>query len=134
MMRLHLERLDMAPLYTIGRLSINGDYECLTLEDPVRAGPKVPGRTAIPFGHYPIAITWSPRFQRDLPLLEYVRGFTGVRIHPGNTVADTDGCILVGVERDGPTLRRSRDAFDILFARLQAAQRNAEPISIDITR
>lgn len=133
-MRLHLERLDLQPGWTIGRLLVDEHFECFTLEDAVRDGPKIPGQTAIPFGHYPIAITWSPRFRRDLPLLEYVRGFTGVRIHPGNVAADTDGCILVGVERGPGALRRSREAFDALFPKLLAAQKAAEPITIDITR
>lgn len=119
---------------TIGRLSVNGDFECWTLEDPVRDGPKIPGETAIPFGHYPIAITWSPRFKRDLPLLEYVRGFVGVRIHPGNVPADTDGCILVGCEKAACAVLRSREAFDALFAKLVTAQKSGEQLAIDITR
>lgn len=134
MMRLHLERQQLLPEATLGRLSIDGTFECFTLEDQVRDGPKVPGRTAIPFGHYAVAVTWSPRFQRQLPLLQGVKGFEGIRIHAGNTTADTEGCILVGCERSGATLRRSRDALDALFTKLLAAQRNGVAIGIDITR
>ena len=133
-MRLHLERLDIGHDCTIGRLSVDGDFECWTLEDPVRVGAKIPGQTAIPFGHYPLAITWSPRFKRDLPLLEYVRGFTGVRIHPGNYPTDTEGCILVGCEKAACSVLRSREAFDALFAKLVTAQKNGEQLAIDITR
>lgn len=109
---------------TIGRLDVDGMFRCWTLEDVVRpAGDaKVAGETAIPPGRYEVRITWSPRFQRELPLLLGVPGFEGVRIHAGNTVRDTEGCILVGedVAHDGdaPVLLRSRLAFDVLFAKL----------------
>lgn len=133
-MILLLERLQLDPDVTIGALSVNGDFECWTLEDPVRDGPKIHGNTAIPFGEYPVAITWSPRFQRDLPLIEYVAGFTGVRIHPGNTTADTEGCILPGTDRMGKSVGRSRMAFDNLFIKLKAARAISEPITLRIVK
>ena len=61
-------------------------------------------------------------------------GFSGVRIHPGNTAADTDGCILVGLDRFPKSLGRSRAAFDALMAHLWAAQRRHEPITLLITQ
>lgn len=133
-MKLRLERLQLDPDVTIGALSIDGDFECWTLEDEVRHGPKVPGHTAIPYGTYPIALTWSPRFGRDLPLVEYVPGFAGVRIHPGNVPADTDGCILVGCDRLAKSLGRSRKAFGDLWAKLVVAQRKHEPITLEIVK
>lgn len=134
-MKLVLERLQLDPDVTIGVLTIDGDFECWTLEDVTRAvGVKVAGHTAIPYGLYPVTITHSPRFGRELPLLGYVPNFTGVRIHPGNTAADTEGCILVGSDRLAKSIGRSRAAFDNLFIKLAAAVRRSEPITIDIER
>lgn len=98
-MKLSLKRIALKPDYTIGRLYIDGRYYCDTLEDTVRdlsKEPKIPGRTAIPAGTYRVSVTYSPKFGRDLPLVENVPRFSGIRIHRGNTPADTAGCILVG--------------------------------------
>lgn len=101
-MKLSVKRIACKPTYTIGRLYVDGDYFCDTLEDRVRnlrKEAKVAGQTAIPDGRYKVTITMSPRFGRLLPLLHDVPQFTGVRIHAGNTAKDTQGCILVGFNR-----------------------------------
>lgn len=118
-MRITVKRQDMTPARTIGRMSIDGEPFCWVLEDAVRAGPKVYGKTAIPPGTYAVRLTWSPRFQRVLPLLEDVPGFEGVRIHPGNTELDTEGCILVGMGRTADAITESRKAFNALMLRLE---------------
>lgn len=94
-----------------GRLTDNLSPICRTLEDVVREPAeyyggddraawvaiwKKLGETAIPSGRYRVEVTYSPKFKRWLPVLHDVPGFTGIRIHAGNTSADTDGCILVG--------------------------------------
>ena len=132
-MKMQLERLQLDPDVTIGALSVDGAFECWSLEDAVRP-VKVAGETAIPAGRYTVDITLSPRFQRDLPLLLSVPGFMGVRIHPGNTAADTEGCILVGQDRMGKSIGRSRLAFDALFRKLQAAKLRGESITLDIVQ
>ena len=75
-------------------------FFCDTLEptwrDYAHGGRKIAGHSAIPEGRYPVVITWSPKFQKWLPLLLHVPNFDGIRIHAGNTAADTAGCILVG--------------------------------------
>lgn len=106
-MRLKLERLFKSETYTIGRLFIDGEYYCDTLEDKdrnlIQGMPlklldkiKVKHETAIPSGEYEVIVNVSPKFKRELPRLLKVPGFDGILIHRGNTDKDTSGCILVG--------------------------------------
>ena len=132
-MRLTLTRTQQYPRATIGELLIDDQWECFTLEDVVRPeGIKVPGATAIPAGVYPLQITMSPRFGHRMPLLIGVPGFVGVRVHPGNTDANTEGCILVGQDAQDGVLFRSRAAYDNLFAKLDQAMRGGESVLIEI--
>lgn len=131
-MEIRLVRDVLTPAFTLGRLSIDGTEECYTVEDCVREGPKVPGETAIPAGRYKVIITHSPRFRRPLPLLLDVPGFTGVRIHPGNTVADTEGCILPGRIRTTDGVSESRLAFDALYRQIVEALDAGEEVWITI--
>lgn len=124
---------------TEGRLWLNGTFECYTLEDEDRklewGGTKIYGDTAIPRGEYEIVVTWSNRFQKKLPLLLEVEGFTGIRIHPGNTSEDTEGCILVGEHNargDDDFIGRSRVAFDALMAEIEDALDSNELVTIEI--
>jgi hypothetical protein len=100
-LELFLKRVAFKDNYTIGRLKFNGYNEhnnivednkmiCDTLE------PSKISRMLIPAGKYKVIVNHSNRFNRDLPLLLNVAGFTGVRIHRGNTAKDTQGCILCG--------------------------------------
>lgn len=99
-MTMVLVRDDCTETRTLGTLTFPDGYVCQTLEDPVRpAGVKVAGDTAIPAGTYPVTITMSSKFGQLLPLLSHVPMFTGIRIHPGCTAADTAGCILVATVR-----------------------------------
>jgi hypothetical protein len=119
-MNLKIERTTFTGRSTIGELSVDGAFECFTLEDMVRP-VKVPGMTAIPEGVYVVTVSFSARFQRLLPDVHDVPNFTGVRIHSGNTDADTEGCILVGQTTAPDFVGESRAAFNKLFARIQAA-------------
>lgn len=89
MTTLELVRFFKGGRYTIGRLSIDGMAFCDTLEPAVASG------IIIPEGEYTVKMTYSPKFRRILPLID-VPGREGIRIHRGNTVNDTTGCVLVG--------------------------------------
>lgn len=123
-MLIEVKRFEFKDTYTVGKMYIDNIYECYTLEDVVRKGAKVNGQTAIPTGTYNLIINHSNRFNRDLPLLENVPNFTGVRIHAGNTSANTEGCILVGTTWSGKDfIGNSRVAFNKLFEKLKKVKK-----------
>lgn len=105
-MKLTLKRIALKPTYTIGKLYIDDNYFCDTLEDTVRdlnkdgkfdnGQKKIKGKTAIPYGTYEIKWTYSPRFKKYTPQLMSVPSFEGIRIHSGNSSKDTEGCLLLG--------------------------------------
>lgn len=142
-MRLTLKRIANKKDYCIGKLYINGKYFCDTLEDVDRGlddsmteeeirSIKVKGQTAIPVGIYTVLMTYSPKYQKIMPLINNVKGYSGIRIHSGNTSKDTDGCLLVGKNTVVGRLTDSRNTFNALFKRLQ--QKGSNKITIEIYR
>lgn len=140
-MKILIERKWRKEDYTIGILSVNGVRLCNTLEDAVRS-EKVYSKTAIPAGTYRVLMnTVSPKFQDRawakpyggiVPRLRNVPDFQGVLIHPGNTAADTDGCILVGDNTIKGQLTNSTNRFYQLMGKLLAAALAGEAIDITI--
>lgn len=129
--------------YTIGKMYINGEYFCDTLEDTDRGLTQIMtlseikevkkyGCTAIPTGRYPIAYTYSARFKKHLPLLLNVPAFEGVRIHSGNTHKDTEGCILLGENKAVGKVLNSRKTMDEFLRILKPAIEACEDIWITI--
>jgi hypothetical protein len=144
-MKLILQRHASGPLSTIGELSEEladgqlSDRWCWTLEDVIReekcvpvARWKIPGTTAIPSGTYEVRVTASERFQRLMPQVMHVPGFVGIRIHSGNTSADTEGCILVGFETNGTDVFLSRNAFESVFNRLMECEREGNRVYLEV--
>ena len=140
-MLIRLFREQFLPTLTSGRLVTDG-FECSTLEPPARlthcgtdqvfkSWDGTHEKGCIPIGWYRVTLTRSPKFGRLLPLLHVVPRFDGIRIHAGNTVRDTKGCILVG-ERDGHVLVNSRDTEKRLVEILKQVPKDEE-IYIDIT-
>ena len=122
-MKLELKRFEFGDTFTVGKFYIDGIYYCYSLEDKVREGAKVNGQTAIPTGTYPVIIDLSARFGKQLPHILGVPNFTGVRIHPGNTSKDTEGCILLGTSWTGADfITNSKVAFNSFFDKLKVAQ------------
>lgn len=128
-MKLEVKRIAKQSTYTIGKLFIDGEYFCDTLEDVCRgltqnmteaqiAQIKVKGQTAIPSGTYKVDITFSQKFKKYLPILENVKGFEGIRIHSGNDSDDTEGCLLVGKNKAKGQVLESRDTFNELMNKI----------------
>jgi hypothetical protein len=121
-MNILIKRRPSTAKSTLSEWFVDGVFECYGIEDVVRpAGEKVWGKTAIPAGTYQVIISWSPRFKRPLPLLLNVPGFAGVRIHSGNTAADTEGCLLPGTGAGSDVVTNSRVAFEKLFKKIEVA-------------
>ncbi|SCH15635.1 Uncharacterised protein [uncultured Bacteroides sp.] len=116
--------------YTIGDLYIDGVWFSNVLEDTDRGLSfdmteeeikkiKVYGKTAIPKGTYKVEVTYSPKFKQYLPILLNVKGFSGIRVHSGNTAEDTLGCLLVGYNKVKGQVINSRVTSDKLTALLR---------------
>lgn len=128
-----LHRIAKRANYTIGRLSIEDEYYCDTLEPTEReGGVKIMGRTAIPKGVYRILITYSPRMRKKAPLLLNVPNFEGVRIHAGNTYNDTEGCILCGFNTIVGKLTQSKKTTDALVAKIADALKKGDKVHIKV--
>jgi hypothetical protein len=91
MIKLLLQRKVSKSLYTMGKLFVNGEQFCDTLENT---------KKIIPTGSYKIALIWSNKFQRVLPELANVPSRLAIMIHRGNSAKDTQGCILVGINNN----------------------------------
>ena len=128
-MKIKVDRIYKGESYTIGKMYLNGEYFCDTLEDAIRP-VKIPNETAIPAGTYKVEVTYSPRFKRNLPLLIDVPNYTGIRIHNGSNKDHTSGCILVGFNTSKGILSDSRKTSDKLTNLLESL---SEPIEIEIS-
>lgn len=106
-MRVLVDRKWKKDTYTIGRVYIDGEFYCNSMEDKDRgladwmsvgeiSKKKVYGETAIPTGKYKVTMTYSAKYKRVMPQVMNVKGFAGIRIHSGNTAKDSLGCILLG--------------------------------------
>jgi hypothetical protein len=106
-------------------------YFCDTLEDPVRERIKDNGfywkpefkidhETAIPSGTYEIIVDFSNRFQKEMLHVLNVPDFTGIRVHSGETIADTDGCLCVGLRSEGMHYATGRRLGAVLKEQVKA--------------
>jgi len=153
-MKLTLNRIAKRDTYTIGKLYIDGEYFCDTIEDKDRGlkqtmslaeikQKKIKHQTAIPTGTYEITLNVvSPKYSgkpwyvnlcgAKMPRLLNIPGYDGVLIHPGNTANDTSGCLIVGKNTVVGKVTESRVVFKGLYAKLKAAAVKGERITITI--
>lgn len=148
-MRIRIDRAWRKEKYTISRVIINGERFgdgkkwCSVLEDTDRGLTqsmsveeikkiKVYGQTAIPRGIYEVQITYSPKFKRMLPILRDVKGFSCIRIHPGNSPSDSLGCLLPGVNDTVGRVSNSVYWFNLLFSRIQEADKAGDKVFVEI--
>lgn len=96
-------REDRTETAIMGAMFLNDTFICYTLENAAKA---------IPAGFYNVENGKSTKFKRELPLLynKDVKASRGIRIHVGNSVKDSSGCILVGMGRKGDRLTESTPA------------------------
>ena len=153
-MKLELKRIAKRDTYTIGKLYIDGVYFCDTIEDKDRGLKqsmslneikqiKVKHQTAIPTGTYEITLhVVSPKYSQKpwyvnlcgakMPRLLNIPGYDGVLIHPGNSAADSSGCLVVGKNTVVGKVTDSRTTFKNLYAKLKVASDKGERITITI--
>src|SRR6185369_5881971 len=140
-MELMLARDQLQTARTLGRLYLDGRFFCFTVEDVERVDPnpatpeneaKVAGETAIPIGLYRLKLEDSPKFGKETLTLCDVPGFTVIRIHAGNTEKDTEGCIIVGLQRTPTGVASSRDALKALRDELVPRLRSGEACHIRV--
>ena len=130
-MEIVVKRIALKPTYTIGKLYIDGEYFCDTLEDTVRdlnkngkfdnGEKKVYGGTAIPYGKYEVKWTYSHRFKKYTPQLMNVPSFEGIRIHSGNSSKDSSGCLLLGENKQVGKVLNSKATINKFYPIIKQA-------------
>ena len=142
-MKILIERKWKKRTYCIGRLYVNGEFLCNTLElkdvgmdqrmtlDEIKA-KKVFGQTAIPTGTYEVDYRMSWKFDSKRAYLKDVPGFIGIMIHEGNTRADTLGCILVGMNTEKGKVTNSKHWLNILNGKIELAKEKGEKVLVSL--
>lgn len=156
-LELVLERRYFKNTYTIGRMFVEGMDFSDTLEDKDRGltqdmptteiyKKKVYGKTAIPYGRYEVVLSVSPAIKKKnrewakkydwlVPEVKNVPGYSGIRIHPGTTCEDTDGCLLPGENKAVGKVLNSREAYYALMDYyLMPAHKAGQKMYITITK
>jgi hypothetical protein len=139
-MKLVLQRTKFDSVCTEGEISIEGTFQCFSLELPVRDA--LPG-SAIPPGSYPVKLQPSPKFMMSsdpwvaeyaalIPHVLDIPNRSDILIHWGNDPANTEGCILVGQTSGVNFISNSRLAFAALWEKLESAAGHHWPITLDV--
>lgn len=143
-MEIKVDRKWKKEKYTIGRLYINNEFICNTIEDTDRGltqsmseeeikSKKIYGKTAIPSGRYKILMNVvSPKFSQKefymnvckgkVPRLEGIKSFSGVLIHSAATADNVEGCIGVGFNTEIGRLTSIKEAFEKVYSKLSSSK------------
>ena len=123
-MTVTLDRIDMTPTGTHGRISIDGEHVCYTVERPWLNNKR--NESCIPAGTYDLAWQFSPKFGTRLHVLD-VEDRSHILVHKGNWQKDTLGCIMpvttIGMLQGECCGYRSEVALAVLEKRLPQGQR-----------
>lgn len=136
-MILELRRDEFPASHNWGVFFVDGRLLGQTLEDEDRfletgEREKVHGKTAIPRGRYKVTVTFSNRFQKLMPLVHDVPGFDGVRIHGGNSEANTEGCPLLGQRRTATGIADCAGVNERLMNYLEAAEDIGDIVYLEV--
>jgi hypothetical protein len=121
---------------THGLLYINNKFVCFTLEDVIAFDGynKIAGRTRISSGLYSLVLrdfggfykryTEKYEWHREMIEVSKVHGFTDILWHQGNSAAETQGCILLGmgISSSGLLLNSAvayKTAYELVYPRLK---------------
>lgn len=103
----------------IGKLHVNGEVFCDTLELPYKDNQR--RISSIPIGVYNVRL----RYPRESGTRDYLhllvqdvpnRDF--ILVHRGNKSSDSRGCVLVGLKREQDFVSNSKLAMDLLMKEL----------------
>lgn len=141
-MKLELFRYKHEPS-SQGVIAIDGKFECYTLEDQ-RRPVKIKKETCIPVGEYEIKLRTEgthhaeyskkfPEFHIGMLHLQDVPNFQYILIHIGNTIVDTEGCILTGTTPGENKISESTKAYISLYKKVATALKKGERVTIKIT-
>lgn len=125
-----------AEWFTPGRMYRNAVFFAFTCEDRDRrlesGGVKVATKTAIPRGVYRMTVSFSHRFQKQLPEVLDVPQFAGIRCHGGNKAEDSEGCVLVGQVRTSTGVAQCADTVKRLIDSINQAEDLGKAVWLEI--
>lgn len=138
-----VERKYKKPTYTISPLFIDGERFCEVIEDKDRGLDdsmsvdeilvrKVYGETAIPTGTYNVIMSMSQKYKKRMPEIQNVKGYSGIRIHSGNTEKDSLGCLILGKNTQPGMVTQSRATCNAFYEKIEKALKKGEKVTITI--
>jgi hypothetical protein len=121
--QLDLARDTFTEFSTAGQLSINGSWECFTIECPKESYEG--SHVCIPCGTYLVELVDSPKHGPNTPQLKDVPGRTYIQMHSSNYAIDPVskkvyllGCIAPGTQKDSNVVYNSKIAMAAIMQKV----------------